>query len=161
MKLTDGLFLHVAQEVGKSFPEIVLENRVVDNMCMQLVVKPEGYDCLLMPNLYGDILSDLCAGLVGGLGVAPGGNMGDDVAVFEPVHGSAPKYAGQDRVNPMAAVLCGAMMMQYLGEMEAARHIEEALRRVLGEGRYLTRDLGGTSGTREMTQAIIGQLERS
>jgi isocitrate dehydrogenase (NAD+) len=161
MKLTDGLFLHVAEEVGKAFPEIVLENRVVDNMCMQLVVKPEDYDCLLMPNLYGDILSDLCAGLVGGLGVAPGGNMGDQVAVFEPVHGSAPKYAGQDRVNPMASVLCGVMMMQYLGEMGTARRIEEALRRVLAEGRYLTRDLGGSSGTREMTQAIIGQLKKS
>jgi isocitrate dehydrogenase (NAD+) len=105
MKLTEGLFLTVAQDVAQAFPEMTLENRVVDNMCMQLVVKPQDYDCLLMPNLYGDILSDLCAGLVGGLGVAPGANMGDEVAVFEPVHGSAPKYAGLDRANPMASIL--------------------------------------------------------
>jgi len=158
MKLTDGLFLNVAREVAESFPDMVFEDRVVDNMCMQLVIKPQEYDCLLMPNLYGDILSDLCAGLVGGLGVAPGANIGDHVAVFEPVHGSAPKYAGQDRVNPMASILCGAMMLEHINEMDTARYIREALRRVLSEGRHVTRDLGGRAGTREMTEAIIEQL---
>lgn len=158
MKLTDGLFLDVASEVARSFPDITFENRVVDNMCMQLVTKPQDYDCLLMPNLYGDIISDLCAGLIGGLGVPPGANFGDEVAVFEPVHGSAPKYAGQDRANPMACILCGAMMMEHIGEMEVARRIQEALRHVLAERRHLTRDLGGQAGTREMTEAIIEQL---
>jgi len=161
MKLTDGLFLSVAREVAESFPDIVFEDKVVDNMCMQLVIKPQDYDCLLMPNLYGDILSDLCAGLVGGLGVPPGANIGDQVAVFEPIHGSAPKYAGQDRVNPMASILCGAMMMEHIGEMGAAGRIQEALRHVLAEGRHVTRDLGGKAGTREMTEAIIKHLEKT
>jgi len=120
MKCTDGLFLAVAREIAQEYPEIEFEDRIVDNMCMQLVKKPELYDVLVMPNLYGDILSDLCAGLVGGLGVAPGANLGTDIAVFEPVHGSAPKYAGKDKVNPTATILSAVMMLSHLGEEETA-----------------------------------------
>lgn len=155
MKCTDGLFLECARKVAQDYPDIQFEDRIVDNMCMQLVQKPEEYDVLVMPNLYGDIISDLCAGLVGGLGVAPGANFGDGVAVFEPVHGSAPKYAGQNKVNPLATILSGTMMLDYLGEKEAAGRIRRAVERVLAEGRHLTYDLGGQTGTQEMAEAII------
>jgi isocitrate dehydrogenase (NAD+) len=158
MKCTDGLFLECARAVAAEYPDIEFEDRIVDNMCMQLVQKPERYDVLVMPNLYGDILSDLCAGLVGGLGVAPGANLGDGVAVFEPVHGSAPKYAGQDKVNPLATLLSGVMMLEYLGLKEAAVAIRRAVDRVLIEGQHLTYDLGGRAGTHEFAEAVIAAL---
>ena len=146
MKCTDGLFLRVAGEVAESYPDIEFEDRIVDNMCMQLVQKPELYDVLVLPNLYGDIVSDLCAGLVGGLGVAPGANIGAEAAVFEPVHGSAPKYAGQDKVNPTALLRSGVLMLDHLGEAEAARRMEDAIAAVIAEGRDVTYDLGGSAG---------------
>lgn len=158
MKFTDGLFLSCAAKVAREFPDIEFEDRIVDNMCMQLVQKPNLYDVLVMPNLYGDLLSDLCAGLVGGLGVAPGANLGDSGAVFEPVHGSAPKYAGQNKVNPVATLAAGVMMLNYLGEKDAARRIDQAVNRVLQKGRSLTYDLGGSAGTSEMADAIIAAL---
>ncbi|MDN5347157.1 MAG: isocitrate dehydrogenase [Clostridia bacterium] len=160
LKCTDGLFLECARQVARDYPDIEFEDRIVDNMCMQLVQKPELYDVLVMPNLYGDILSDLCAGLVGGLGVAPGGNIGAGVAVFEPVHGSAPKYAGQNKVNPLAMILSGVMMLEHLGELEAAARVRQAIEAVLAEGKYLTYDLGGTAGTSEMAEAIARRLEK-
>ena len=125
---------------------------------MQLVQKPELYDVLVLPNLYGDIVSDLCAGLIGGLGVAPGANFGDTAAVFEPVHGSAPKYAGQDKVNPMALLRSGVLLLEHLGEAEAARGMEAAIAAVVAEGRYVTYDLGGTSGTSGMAAAIAARI---
>lgn len=158
MKFTDGLFLQVAGEVAKGYPDIESEDRIVDNMAMQLVQKPELYDVLLCPNLYGDILSDLCAGLVGGLGVAPGANIGDGAAVFEPVHGSAPKYAGQNKVNPTALVLSAVLMLRHLGEREAAERLFQAVKDVIGDGRQVTYDLGGAAGTSEMGQAIADRV---
>lgn len=164
MKLTDGLFLRVAEQVAAGYPDIGFQDRIVDNMCMQLVQRPEEYDVLVMPNLYGDIVSDLASGLVGGLGVAPGANIGAEVAVFEPVHGSAPKYAGQNKVNPTATILSGALMLRHLGEMEAAQRVEWAVAAVIGEGQYVTYDLKPQRddptavGTREMADAIIGRL---
>lgn len=160
MKCTDGLFLEVARQVAEEYPQIEFEDRIVDNMCMQLVQKPELYDVLVMPNLYGDIISDLCAGLVGGLGVAPGANIGTGAAVFEPVHGSAPKYAGQNKVNPTATILSGVMMLEYLGEWEAARRVEEATAAVIREGKTVTYDLGGTASTMAMAEAIAARLTR-
>ena len=154
LKLSDGLFLEVARYVAKEYPQIEFEDRIVDNMCMQLVQKPELYDVMVMPNLYGDIVSDLCAGLVGGLGVAPGANIGDDIAVFEPVHGSAPKYAGMDKVNPTAMLLSAVLMLEYLGEKEAADNIERSLASVIAEGKTVTYDLGGSARTSEMGEAI-------
>src|SRR5680860_1135077 len=162
MKYTDGLFLEVARGVAAEYGDIEFEDRIVDNMAMQLVQKPELYDVILCPNLYGDILSDLCAGLVGGLGMAPGANLGDELALFEPVHGSAPKYAGQNKVNPGALILSAVLMLRHLGEREAADHMFHAVRDVVGAGRDVTYDLGGTAGTREMGQAIarrIGELQ--
>jgi len=159
LKLTDGLFLRCFYEVAKDYPEIEADDRIVDNLSMQLVQKPEQYDVLVLPNLYGDILSDLCAGLVGGLGVAPGANLGEEAAVFEPIHGSAPKYAGQNKVNPLATILSGVMMLEHLGENEAASRVMEAINAVLAEGRYLTYDLGGSAGTQEMADAIVRRLE--
>ncbi|MBC7325843.1 MAG: isocitrate/isopropylmalate dehydrogenase family protein, partial [Moorella sp. (in: Bacteria)] len=135
MKCTDGLFLKIAREIAAEYPQIEFEDRIVDNMCMQLVQKPELYDVLVMPNLYGDIISDLCAGLVGGLGVAPGANIGRDTAIFEPVHGSAPKYAGMNKANPTAMILSAVMMLRYLGEQEAADRIHQALKEVIKEGK--------------------------
>ncbi|HVB62918.1 MAG TPA: isocitrate/isopropylmalate dehydrogenase family protein, partial [Ktedonobacteraceae bacterium] len=135
MKCSDGLFLSTAHEVAKEYPDIQFEDRIVDNMCMQLVQKPEMYDVLVLPNLYGDIISDLSAGLIGGLGVAPGANIGSQYAVFEPVHGSAPKYAGQNKVNPMAMMFSGAMMLRHLCEREAAERLEKALSQVIAEGK--------------------------
>lgn len=164
LKLTDGLFLRTAQEVAKGYADIQFNDRIVDNMCMQLVQRPHEYDVLVLPNLFGDIVSDLCSGLVGGLGVTPGANMGDDLAVFEPVHGSAPKYSGQNKVNPTATIRCGAWMLRYLGEVEAAERIESAVARVIAEGDRVTYDLKPRRddptavGTREMADAIIAAL---
>jgi isocitrate dehydrogenase (NAD+) len=137
---------------------IEFEDRIVDNMCMQLVQKPELYDVLVLPNLYGDIVSDLAAGLVGGLGVAPGANIGEDGAVFEPVHGSAPKYAGQDRANPTAMILSGVLMLRHLGHPAAAERVETAVREVIAAGRTVTYDLGGTAGTAAFADAVIERL---
>lgn len=158
MKYTDGLFYSVSREVSREYPSIEYEERLVDNMCMQLVQKPELYDVLVLPNLYGDILSDLCAGLVGGLGVAPGANYGDDMAVFEAVHGSAPKYKGMNKVNPAALILSAKLMLEYIGESEAASRIEKALSAVIKEGKFVTYDLGGKSSTTEMAEEIIRKL---
>ncbi|NPV72623.1 MAG: isocitrate/isopropylmalate dehydrogenase family protein [Pelotomaculum sp.] len=158
MKLSDGLFLDCARQVAEEYPDISFEEMIVDAMCMKLVQSPENYDVLLLPNLYGDIVSDLCAGLVGGLGVAPGANIGDGAAVFEPVHGSAPKHAGKNRVNPLAMLLSGVMMLRHLGEMEAADRIMAAVIRVLEEKACLTYDLGGSASTSEMAGAIIAAL---
>ena len=154
MKFSDGLFLKVCQEVAANYPDVESNDRIVDNMCMQLVQKPEQYDVLLCPNLYGDILSDLAAGLVGGLGVAPGANIGDEYAVFEPVHGSAPKYAGLKKVNPTAIILSAWMMLDYLGEAEAARKLLEGVKRTIREKRVVTYDLGGSASTFEMAEEI-------
>jgi len=165
MKFSDGLFLHTARAVAQENPDIEFEDRIVDNMCMQLVQKPELYDVLVLPNLYGDIISDLCAGLVGGLGVAPGANFGDDGAVFEAVHGSAPKYKGLNKVNPAALILSGALMLDHLGEKQAAKNLENAVAAVIREGRYVTYDLKprrddpAAVGTREMGNAIIRKLQ--
>jgi isocitrate dehydrogenase (NAD+) len=159
MKLSDGLFLESCRTVAAEYEgRIEFEDRIVDNMCMQLVQKPELYDVLVLPNLYGDIVSDLCAGLVGGLGVAPGANIGTTAAVFEAVHGSAPKYAGMNRANPTALILSGVLMLRHLGYPEAADRVETALRNVVAEGRATTADLGGSAGTREFADAIIDRL---
>ncbi len=162
MKFTDGLFLEVAREVAQSYPDIEFEDRIVDNMCMQLMQKPELYDVLVLPNLYGDIISDLCAGMIGGLGVAPGANFGEEIAVFEAIHGSAPKYAGLNKVNPTALILSGVMMLQHLGENEAAQRLQLAVEEVIAEGVKVTYDLAppGVSavGTQEMAEAIAGKL---
>ena len=159
MKLSDGLFLDSCRTVAAEFDSRVeFEDRIVDNMCMQLVQKPDLYDVLVLPNLYGDIVSDLAAGLVGGLGVAPGANIGIDAAVFEPVHGSAPKYAGQNRANPTALILSGALMLRHLGYPEVADRLEAALREVVAAGRTVTHDLGGNAGTSQFADAIIDRL---
>jgi isocitrate dehydrogenase (NAD+) len=159
MKLSDGLFLESCQQVAADYEgRLAFEDRIVDNMCMQLVQKPELYDVLVLPNLYGDIVSDLAAGLVGGLGVAPGANIGEKAAVFEPVHGSAPKYAGQNKANPTALILSGALMLRHLGETDAAGAVEAAVRDVIAEGRTVTYDLGGTAGTREFAEAVTARL---
>jgi isocitrate dehydrogenase (NAD+) len=165
MKHTDGLFYAVAREVAKEYSDIEYDEFLVDNMAMQLVQKPENFDVLLLPNLYGDILSDLCAGLVGGLGVAPGANMGDRVAVFEATHGSAPKYKGQNKVNPMAMMFSGMLMLRHLGEGEAGDRLERALAAVIAEGRSVTydmkphRDDPTAVGTSQVADAVIVQLE--
>ena len=159
MKCTDGLFLRVAGEVAEGYPDIEFEDRIVDNMCMQLVQKPELYDVLLLPNLYGDIVSDLCAGLIGGLGVAPGANFGDSIAVFEPVHGSAPKYTGQDKVDPTALLRSGVLLLEHLGEEAAARRMEDAIAAVIAEGKDVTYDLGGSAGTSGMAAAIARRIQ--
>jgi isocitrate dehydrogenase (NAD+) len=164
LKATDGLFLKVAREVAADFPELQFSDRIVDNMSMQLVQRPHEYDVLVCPNLFGDILSDLCSGLVGGLGVAPGANIGDEMAVFEPVHGSAPKYAGRNKVNPTATILSGALMLRHLGEREAADQVEAAVHAVIAEGQSTTYDLKPSRddptavGTREMADAIIAAM---
>jgi isocitrate dehydrogenase (NAD+) len=160
MKLSDGLFLESCRTIAADYEgRIEFEDRIVDNMCMQLVQKPDLYDVMVLPNLYGDIVSDLCAGLVGGLGVAPGANIGEDGAVFEPVHGSAPKYAGLNVANPTALILSGALMLRHLGYAEVGERVEEAVRSVIAEGRTTTADLGGTAGTREFADAVIERLE--
>ncbi len=167
MKYTDGLFLAVARRVAEEYAGrgVQFEDRIVDNMCMQLVQKPELYDVLVLPNLYGDIISDLACGLVGGLGVAPGANLGEGLAVFEPTHGSAPKYKGQNKVNPVATILSGVLMLDYLGEKDAARRLEKAVAAVIREGKYVTydmkphRDDPTAVGTSEMAEAIIRELD--
>ncbi|MHB1389922.1 MAG: isocitrate/isopropylmalate dehydrogenase family protein [Thermoleophilia bacterium] len=155
MKCSDGLFLESARHVAESYSDIEFEDRIVDNMCMQLVQKPELYDVMVLPNLYGDIVSDLCAGLVGGLGVAPGANFGDTMAVFEPVHGSAPKYAGKDMANPTATILSAVLMLKHLGEAAAADKVTKAVRQVIGTGKDVTYDLGGNAGTSGYADALI------
>jgi isocitrate dehydrogenase (NAD+) len=159
MKLSDGLFLESCRTVAADYAgKVEFEDRIVDNMCMQLVQKPELYDVMVLPNLYGDIVSDLCAGLVGGLGVMPGANIGTEASVFEPVHGSAPKYAGMDKANPTALILSGVLMLRHLGEQVAAERVETALREVVAEGKHTTYDLGGDAGTRAFADAIIARL---
>jgi isocitrate dehydrogenase (NAD+) len=160
MKFTDGLFFEAAREVARDFEgRIEYEERLIDNMCMQLVQKPHLYDVITLPNLYGDILSDLCAGLVGGLGVAPGANFGNGLAVFEAVHGSAPKYKGMNKVNPTALILSAKLMLEHLGEAKAAAKLEKAVADVIAEGKHVTYDLGGTAGTREIGEAIISKIK--
>jgi isocitrate dehydrogenase (NAD+) len=159
MKFSDGLFLESCRTIAAKYEgRIAFEDRTVDNMCMQLVQKPELYDVLVLPNLYGDIVSDLCAGLVGGLGVAPGANIGPEAAVFEAVHGSAPKYAGQNKANPTALMLSGVLMLRHLGEQAAAERVEDAIRSVIAEGRTVTYDLGGSGGTSDFADAIVARL---
>jgi isocitrate dehydrogenase (NAD+) len=158
MKLSDGLFLAAARKVAEEFADVEYEERIVDNMAMQLVVKPELYDVIVTTNLFGDVLSDLCAGLVGGLGLAPSGNIGQAGAVFEPVHGSAPKHAGKNRVNPTSTILSAAMMLDHIGERDAAERVVSAVSQVIAEGRDVTYDLGGSAGTMEMAGAIAGRV---
>src|SRR3954471_6369023 len=159
MKLSDGLFLESCRTVAAEYEgRVAFEDRIVDNMCMQLVQKPDLYDVLVLPNLYGDIVSDLAAGLVGGLGVAPGANIGLDGAVFEPVHGSAPKYAGLDRANPTAMILSGALMLRHLGYPDEATRVETTVRAIIAEGKQTTYDLGGSTGTAAFADAIIDRL---
>jgi isocitrate dehydrogenase (NAD+) len=166
MKFADGLFLRVAREVATEYPEIEFEDRIVDNMCMQLVQKPELYDVLVLPNLYGDIVSDLVAGLAGGLGVAPGANIGENgVAVFEAIHGSAPKYAGQNKVNPMALMLAGVLMLRHISERDAGDRLERAIASVVKEGKDVTYDLKKDRddptavGTKEFADAVIRRMK--
>jgi isocitrate dehydrogenase (NAD+) len=164
MKFSDGLYLEVAREVAAENEDVEFEDRIVDNMAMQLVQRPEEYDVLVCPNLYGDVLSDLCAGMIGGLGLAPGANFGEDIAIFEPTHGSAPKYAGQNKVNPMAQILSGMLMLRHLGEDGAAGRLEEAIAEVVAEGRSVTYDMKPTRndpsavGTSEVADALIDAL---
>jgi isocitrate dehydrogenase (NAD+) len=160
LKLTDGLFLEWASGVLKAAPGVEVAQRVVDAACMDLVVKPEAFDCILAPNLYGDIVSDLAAGLVGGLGVAPGANFGEGCAMFEAVHGTAPDIAGRGAANPTASILSAVMMLRYLGEADAAARIERAISEVLIDGRSATPDLGGSASTAKMTEAIVARLGR-
>ncbi len=162
MKFSDGLFLAIAREVAQEYPDIEFEDRLVDNMTMQLVKRPQQFDVVVAPNLYGDIISDLCAGLVGGLGVAPGANVGVEIAVFEPTHGSAPKYAGQNKVNPMALMLSGVMMLRHLGEVKAADRLEGAIAGVITEGKNITYDMKPNDaqvvGTSQVADAVIEKL---
>jgi isocitrate dehydrogenase (NAD+) len=159
MKLTDGLFLECCRRIAADYEgRVEFQDRIVDNMCMQLVQKPETYDVLVAPNLYGDIVSDLAAGLVGGLGIAPGANIGEEAAVFEAVHGSAPKYAGQDRANPTALILSGALLLRHLGETAAGAAVEAAVHEVIGRGKVVTADLGGSAGTRAYGEAVAAQV---
>lgn len=161
MKFSDGLFLEVSREVAKGYPDIEFEDKIIDNMCMQLVQKPELYDVIVLPNLYGDIVSDLAAGLIGGLGLAPGANLGNEYAVFEATHGSAPKYKGLNKVNPLAMMLSGVMMLRHLGEREAAEKLETAIASVIKEGRCVTYDMKptpddpGAATTSGVADAII------
>jgi isocitrate dehydrogenase (NAD+) len=165
MKFSDGLFLEVAREVANEYPDFEFEDRIVDNLCNQLVSRPEEYDVIVLPNLYGDIVSDLGAGMIGGLGLAPGGNIGDENAVFEATHGSAPKYKGQDKVNPSAMLLSGVMMLKHLGESEAADRMESAIAAVIADGEKVTYDMKPSRddptavGTAEMADAVIERLE--
>jgi isocitrate dehydrogenase (NAD+) len=165
MKFSDGLFLRTAQEVAQQYSDVEFEDRIIDNLCNQLVSRPEEYDVIVLPNLYGDIVSDLAAGMIGGLGMAPGGNIGDECAVFEATHGSAPKYKGMNKVNPMALMLSGVMMLRHLGEREAADRMEAAVAAVIEEGKYVTydmkpsRDDPSAVGTSEVADAIIKKME--
>jgi isocitrate dehydrogenase (NAD+) len=165
MKFSDGLFLEIAQDEAKKYPDVEFNDVIVDNMCMQLVQKPEDYDVLVLPNLYGDIISDLGAGLIGGLGMAPGGNIGEGIAVFEPTHGSAPKYAGQNKVNPLGMILSGVMMLRYLNEFDAANRLEKAIEAVIAEGKFVTYDMKQDRndptavGTKEHADALIARVQ--
>jgi isocitrate dehydrogenase (NAD+) len=165
MKYSDGLWLDVSREVAKDFPDIEFEDRIVDNMCMQLIQKPELYDVIVLPNLYGDIISDLCAGLVGGLGVAPGANIGDNAAIFEATHGSAPKYKDMNKVNPTALILSGVMLLRHIGKIEEADKLESAVADVIAEGKDVTydmkenRDDSTAVGTNQMADAIIKKIK--
>jgi isocitrate dehydrogenase (NAD+) len=167
MKHTDGLWLDVSREVAKDYNDIEFEDRIVDNMCMQLVQKPELYDVIVLPNLYGDILSDLCAGLVGGLGVAPGANIGKNGAIFEATHGSAPKYKGQNKVNPCALILSGMLLLRHLEMFDQADKLEKAVEAVFAEGKDVTYDMKpdrndpSAVGTSEMADAIIKKIKNS
>jgi isocitrate dehydrogenase (NAD+) len=164
MKFTDGLWLQISREVAEQNSDLEFEDRIVDNLCMQLVQRPEEYDVLVLPNLYGDIVSDLAAGLIGGLGLAPGGNIGTEAAVFEPTHGSAPKYAGQNKVNPMAMMLSGMLMLRHLDEQEAADWLEQAIAEVIAEGKSVTYDMKPSRddptavGTSQVADAIVERL---
>jgi isocitrate dehydrogenase (NAD+) len=165
MKFTDGLFLSTAAEVARDYPDIEFETIIVDSLCMQLVRFPQRHDVLVLPNLYGDIVSELCAGLIGGLGLAPGANIGDDIAVFEPTHGSAPKYTGQNKVNPMAMMLSGVLMLRYIGESEAADRVERAIAQVIAEGKSVTYDMKPDRndptavGTSQVADTVIQKLK--
>jgi len=158
MKCTDGMFLEEARKMAEEYPEIEFEDRIIDALCMKLVQTPEMFDVLVLPNLYGDIVSDLCAGLVGGLGVAPGANLGEKEAVFEAIHGSVPHRTGTNTANPMALLLSGVMMLRHLGEFEAAEKVEAALTAVIAEGKDLPQDMGGKTGTKEFADAIIAKM---
>ncbi|MGD9117541.1 MAG: isocitrate/isopropylmalate dehydrogenase family protein [Dehalococcoidia bacterium] len=162
MKFSDGLFLANARKVAEEYPDIEFEDRIVDNLCMQLVKKPQQFDILVLPNLYGDLISDLCAGLVGGLGLAPGANLGDDMAIFEATHGSAPKYKGMNKVNPMSMMLSGVMMLRYLEENEAAERLENAIAAVIAEGKDVTYDMKPNGaeavGTSQVADAVIRKM---
>lgn len=165
MKHTDGLFLEVARQVATHYPDIEFEDKIVDNMCMQLVQKPELYDILVLPNLYGDIISDLAAGLIGGLGLAPGANIGDEYAVFEPTHGSAPKYKGLNKVNPFAIILSAVMMLRHIGEEKAGNKIEKAVAEIIKEGKFVTYDMKSPDnpippvGTQEVAEALVKRIK--
>ena len=161
MKLSDGLFLECFYNVAKNFPNIESDDKIIDNCCMQLVMRPEQFDVLVMENLYGDIVSDLCAGLIGGLGLAPGANIGEQGAVFEAVHGSAPDIAGQGIANPTAILMSGIIMLRHIGEPDAADRVEKAMLEVFADGKTLTRDLGGTAKTNEFARAIVEKLTKS
>ncbi len=164
MRFSDGLFLSTATDVAKEYPNIQFDDRIVDSMCMQLTQRPEQYDVLVLPNLYGDIISDLTAGIIGGLGVAPSANIGENYAVFEPVHGSAPRYTGQNKVNPMAMMFSGALMLRHLGEYQAATQIERAISDIIAEGKYVTYDLKPHQddrtavGTSQVADAVIERM---
>jgi isocitrate dehydrogenase (NAD+) len=164
MKFTDGLYLRVAREVAAENADVEFDDRIVDNMCMQLVQRPEEYDVLVLPNLYGDIVSDLAAGMIGGLGMAPGANFGEEVAIFEPTHGSAPKYAGQNKVNPMAMMLSAMLMLRHLDETDAAGRLEDAIAEVIREGEKVTYDMKPSRddptavGTSDVADAIIDKM---
>jgi len=163
MKFSDGLFLSAAREVAQEYPDIEFEDRIVDNMSMQLVRKPHQFDVVVAPNLYGDLISDLCAGLIGGLGLAPGANLSDEIAVFEATHGSAPKYAGLNKVNPMAMILSSVMMLRHLGEEKSADRLEKAVAEVIAEGNNVTYDLKPEApdtavGTSQVADAVIAKL---
>jgi len=160
MKLSDGLFLECFYNVAKDYPEIESDDKIIDNCCMQLVMRPEQFDMLVLENLYGDIVSDLCAGLIGGLGLAPGSNIGEQGAVFEAVHGSAPDIAGQGIANPTAVLMSGIMMLRHIGEKDAADRAEKAMLAVFAEGKTLTRDLGGTAKTNEFARAIVEKMDQ-
>jgi isocitrate dehydrogenase (NAD+) len=160
MKLSDGLFLSSVRKVAAQYPEIEYRELIVDNACMQVVMNPQQFDILLLTNLYGDIMSDLAAGLVGGLGVVPSGNLGDEIALFEAVHGTAPDIAGKGIANPTALLLSAIMMLEHIHEFEAAKRVDAALRKVYREGKSLTKDVGGSATTAEFTMAVIGALEK-
>jgi len=167
MKYSDGLFLSVARQVAKDYPDIAFQEALIDNLCMQLVRRPQEYDVIVAPNLYGDIISDLCAGLVGGLGLAPGANIGEGIALFEPTHGSAPRYTGQNRVNPMAMMLSGVLMLRHIGEKKAADRLEGAIAAVIAAGKSVTYDMKPTRddptavGTSQVADAVIEQLGKT